>query len=364
MSSSTAGAESLWKLLVCPSCGDALALTVFAGTADSPEEGLLRSGCGFWFPVVGGIPRIFVGEMRSVYQTDFGDFLRRHGLSVGDTAPASAETRAKLATRESFGYEWTHFHEMLPEWEQNAAFYFEQLGGPAGLRDLLVLEGGCGKGRHSYHALKGGARLVAVDFSRAVDVAKANCAEMSGERLFVQADLMNLPFRQEQFDLAYSLGVLHHLPDPEAGFQKLVAKVRAGGRVLIYVYHALEGEPVKQAILKAVNFTRKLTVRLPHKVLLPLTTTLGYGLYVGVVLPYRALSRLPATRAFAESLPLKSYAPYPVRVIVNDQFDRFSAPLENRYRRRDVEGWLERAGLTAPDVLGGAGWRAIGVRGT
>jgi SAM-dependent methyltransferase len=195
-----------------------------------------------------------------------------------------------------------------------------------------------------------------------VDVARSNCREVEGERLFVQADLMNLPFRGSHFDLAYSLGVLHHLPDPEAGFGRLVSNVRPGGRVLIYLYHALEGEPVKQAILRAVNLTRKITTRLPHRVLLPLTTALGYGLYAGVVLPYKALSRVPATRAFAESLPLKSYAPYPVRVIVNDQFDRFSAPIENRYRKSEVEGWLSRAGLAAPHVLGGAGWRAVGIK--
>jgi SAM-dependent methyltransferase/uncharacterized protein YbaR (Trm112 family) len=367
MSSNSSAASAtalppLWDLLVCPACGDGLSLEVFDGTAAAPEEGLLRSGCGLWFPVVRGIPRIFVGEMRaSIYPTDFPDFLAKHQLSVTG-ADTGADTRLKLATRESFGYEWTHFHEMLPEWEQNANFYFEPLGGPSGLRGLLCLEGGCGKGRHSYYALLNGARLVAVDFSRAVDVAKNNCSKLPGDRLFVQADLMNLPFRERVFDLAYSLGVLHHLPDPQAGFRKLVARVRNGGRTLIYVYHALEGEPVKQVLRGAVSLARKVTTRLPHRVLLPLTTALGYGLYAGVVMPYKALSRIPVTKAFAETLPLKSYAAYPVRVIVNDQFDTFSAPIEHRYKRREVEAWLSDAGLTAPQILPGAGWRALGTK--
>jgi SAM-dependent methyltransferase/uncharacterized protein YbaR (Trm112 family) len=354
------GTPPLWKLLVCPACGDGLTLHLFSGTPAEPEEGLLRSGCGLWFPVVGGIPRIFVGELRSVYATGFGDFLRSHGLST-DAAPVDEEARLKLATRESFGYEWTHFHEMLPEWEANANFYFEPLGGPAALKGLLCLEEGCGKGRHSYYALSNGARLVAVDFSRAVDVARARCREIPGERLFVQADLMNLPFRGADFDLAYSLGPLH-LPDPEAGFRRLLANVRPGGRVLIHLGRALEGEPIKQAIVRGLSLVHRITARLPHRVLLPLTTALGYGLYAGVVIPYKALSKIAATRALAESMPLKSYAPYPVRVMVNDQFDRFSAPIEIRYRKSEVEGWLSRAGLTALQVLGGAGWRAVGVK--
>jgi SAM-dependent methyltransferase len=344
--------------LRCPVCRGALDVTWFDDSA-----GLLRSRCGLWFPIVDGIPRIFVGEMRTIYRTDFADFLRRHQLSDDGVTPPSAETQQKLATRESFGFEWTHFSEMLPEWEENARFYFEPLGEGA-LAGALVCEGGCGKGRHTHWALKAGARVVAVDFSRAVEVARANCKGLAGERLFVQADLMALPFADETFDLAYSLGVLHHLPAPETGFRRLTALVRPGGRVLIYVYHALEGQPVKRALLKMVDGVRRVTTRLPHRVLLPMTNALGYGLYAGVVMPYRVLSRFTATRPLAEKLPLQIYARYPVRVIINDQFDRFSAPIENRYRRAEVAQWLERAGLTDTRILAGAGWRAVGQRPT
>ncbi len=308
--------------------------------------------------MVRGIPRIFIGELRAIYRADFPDFLARHGLA-GDGDAASDEARAKLATRESFGFEWTHYSEMLPEWDQNARFYFEPLGAD-GLAGALVFEGGCGKGRHTHHALRAGARIVAVDFSRAIDVAAHNCRDVAGERLFVQADLMALPFAPGSFDLAFSFGVLHHLPAPEAGFRKLVALVRPGGRVLVYLYHALEGEPVKQAILRAVTAVRRITVRMPHRALLPATTALGWALYAGVVTPYKLLSRFGATRALAEKMPLRVYADYPVRVIVNDQFDRFSAPIENRYRRDEVAGWLARAGLSDTEIHPGHGWRAVG----
>jgi SAM-dependent methyltransferase len=348
-------ANPLFSLLRCPACQSPLEHETLEG-----DDGLLRSSCGLWFPVVRGIPRIFVGELRAIYRDDFPEFLARHGLDGGGNgAQASSDTRAKLATRESFGFEWTHYSEMLPEWERNSRFYFEPLG-DAALAGALVFEGGCGKGRHSYHALKAGARLVSADFSRAIDVAERNCREVDGERLFVQADLMALPFAPGTFDLAFSFGVLHHLPAPEAGFAKLVELVRPDGRVLVYVYHALEGEPIKQAILRAVNAVRRVTVRMPHRALLPATTALGYALYAGVVTPYKILSRFGATRALAARFPLRAYAEYPVRVIVNDQFDRFSAPIENRYRRDEIAGWLERAGLADTAIFPGYGWRAVG----
>jgi SAM-dependent methyltransferase len=348
-------ANPLFALLRCPACQSPLEHESLGG-----EDALLRSTCGLWFPVVRGIPRIFIGELRSIYSTDFPDFLARHRLPSEVGAGDSAEARAKLATRESFGFEWTHYSEMLPEWDRNARFYFEPIGGAEALAGALVFEGGCGKGRHTYHAVKAGARVVAVDFSRAIDVAAHNCEGLDGERLFVQADLMALPFAPATFDLAFSFGVLHHLPAPEAGFRKLVALVKPGGRVLVYLYHALEGEPIKQAILRAVTAVRRVTVKVPHRALLPATTALGWALYAGVVTPYKVLSRFEATRAFAEKLPLRAYADYPVRVIVNDQFDRFSAPIENRYRRDEVAGWLERAGLEETEIRPGYGWRAVG----
>jgi hypothetical protein len=80
------------------------------------------------------------------------------------------------------------------------------------------------------------------------------------------------------------------------------------------------------------------------------------------VLPSRALERFPATRRLADRVPLGHYRKYSFRVLYTDQFDRFSAPIENRYGRAEVAGWFERAGLEEVVILGGAGWRASGRR--
>jgi len=56
------------------------------------------------------------------------------------------------------------------------------------------------------------------------------------------------------------------------------------------------------------------------------------------------LRRSPRARPLAEALPLKTYADYPFAVLVNDQFDRFSAPLERRYRREEVQAMLAGGG--------------------
>jgi len=83
---------------------------------------------------------------------------------------------------------------------------------------------------------------------------------------------------------------------------------------------------------------------------------------VGIVGPYRVLRRIPAAHRVAGSLPLKTYADYPFSVLVNDQFDRFSAPLERRYTSEEVAELLQSAGLEEVRVLPNAGWVGSGRR--
>jgi hypothetical protein len=87
-----------------------------------------------------------------------------------------------------------------------------------------------------------------------------------------------------------------------------------------------------------------------------LCTPIAALLYVGVVAPYRLLSRWPATSGLAEALPLQFYVDYPFEVLVNDQFDRFSAPIEHRFSRAEVARLLEAAGCRDVVVLPNHGW--------
>src|SRR2546426_12679790 len=84
-----------------------------------------------------------------------------------------------------------------------------------------VLDAGCGKRRHLRLAAAFGAReVIAVDLGPAVDAAAQNTADLDNVHV-VQGDLTRPPFRPASVDLIYSIGVLHHLPEPEAGFRAL-----------------------------------------------------------------------------------------------------------------------------------------------
>jgi hypothetical protein len=99
---------------------------------------------------------------------------------------------------------------------------------------------------------------------------------------------------------------------------------------------------------------------MPRPLLRALSYPLAAALFATFVLPYRVTRRMPQLEQFASSLPLKAYADYPFGVCVNDQFDRFSAPIEWRFTADQVEAMLKAAGFVDIRVLENHGWIGSG----
>jgi SAM-dependent methyltransferase len=286
------------------------------------------------------------------------DYPRARGIPAfppGEPDRLDPEQALKQRTGDSFTYEWQHFGDLRGEWEKNFLDYIRPHDATS-FRDKLVLDVGAGSGRHSLEAARLGARVVAVDIGRSIDVARRN---LPSEILTVQADAERLPFAPGTFDFVMCLGVLHHLPDPERALREIARFASPGGTVHIYVYWV---PPYRShgGLLRVVSALRRFSARLPHRLLHVLCYPLAAVLYVSVVIPYRTLRNRPRTASIARRLPLKTYADYPFGVLVNDQFDRFSAPLEHRYTETEVRDMLERSGLSDVTVLPNAGWLGDG----
>jgi SAM-dependent methyltransferase len=306
-----------------------------SGVLEVAAEDVLACGdCAARYPVVDGTPRMLVAD---------------------DRPPAEAAIAQRTA--DSFAYEWERFGGLRDEWAKNFADYL-QPHTPASLAGRRVLDVGTGSGRHSFHAARAGAQVTAVDLGASIDVARRN---LPASVLTVQADAEALPFEPGSFDLVMSIGVLHHLPDTERALRSIARYARPGGHVHIYLYWVPE-QAWHRRVLRAVDAVRRLTVRLPHRVLHALCYPLAALLALAFVLPYRALRRWPRAARLAAALPLKTYADYPFSVLVNDQFDRFSAPLERRFTAAEVRAAMESAGLEDVVVLPNHGWVADGRR--
>ena len=105
--------------------------------------------------------------------------------------------------------------------------------------DLDILIAGCGTGQHAILTTQQheGARTLAIDLSRAsLAYAAAKTRELGLDIEYAQADIMRLGALERRFDLIESVGVLHHLADPYAGWRVLLSLLRPGGFMRIALY--------------------------------------------------------------------------------------------------------------------------------
>lgn len=267
-------------------------------------------------------------------------------------ASRRAADGATARTFESFGYEWNTFSAIEPEDELFWSNYFrdvplDELAGRGGL------DAGCGKARFTRLTAPHLEWLVALDGSDAVVAAARNVADLENV-LVVKSDLREAPFETSSFGFISCLGVLHHLSDPEEGFRYIVQLLAPGGILLLYLYSRPETSGARSVGLAAAEKLRRLSVRVPHPVLRPMSAPIAFVLYATVVVPGQLGARLGIPRL--ARLPLHTYRKRPLRSLWLDTFDRLSAPLEHRYMWPELEPWFERAGLHVEAARESAGW--------
>jgi SAM-dependent methyltransferase len=321
-----AGRTALPSYVVCPACcGD-----LRRETDDRDDEAYECTACETRFPVVRDVPR-------------FVD-------------PASLP-ELQSRTADAFGWQWQHFTEMHAEYERQFLDWIRPLQ-PEDFVGKRVLDAGCGIGRHAFFAARfGAAEVVALDLSEAVETARDNLAGLDGVHV-LQGDILRPPFRagdpERGFDLVYSIGVLHHLPDPRAGFLSLARLVRPGGTMLVWVY----GHEGNALVRHVVEPLRRVTTRMSPSLLRAVAWPLSVVLYAASRVVRGPLRRLPSG-VYVASLRAFSF-----RQVYSIGFDQLVAPSSRYIRREELAEWFAAAGLEGVQITqrNGNSWRGRGVR--
>lgn len=314
--------QSLIKQIICINCGADLILKTLAKENEEILEGILScKKCDKEYNIKNGVPRLVSEEF--------------------EKESKKVVSSKVLNTVKGFGYEWKNFSKLYKEYE-NQFFDWIYPVKREFFKNKIILDAGCGTGRHINTASKYGKEVIGIDLSEAADVAFNNVGRLRNVNI-IQADIYTLPFKKKTFDYIYSIGVLHHLPQPQKGFNCLINMLKDKAAISAWVY----GKE-NNTLLKIANPIRKLILSK-----LPLQINQSFAFFIALsIYPLMFIYLITDKIIFNETkhkLPQFDFLVYlsklNFRIVHSIIFDQMLAPIANYYTEEEFEKWFKDANL-------------------
>jgi SAM-dependent methyltransferase len=254
----------------------------------------------------------------------------------------------QLGSPERFGHSWNIFSEILPVHEEQFLRWTSGMT-KSDWVGKHFLDVGCGIGRNSWWPLTyGAASCLSIDVDeRTLDAARKNLAA------YDNANIQNRSAYEinesGNFDVAFSIGVIHHLDDQLAAVRQMREAVRPGGTVLVWLYGYENNEwlvrffdPLRRFLFSKMPLSLVYALSLPATALLWLLLRLGVG--------RTEYMRLIKTFSFRH-----------LRAIV---YDHMIPKIAKYYRKHEAIELLESAGLedVTAHWVNEMSWTVIGIK--
>ncbi len=265
----------------------------------------------------------------------------------------------------SFGYEWKRWPRLQFEVENKGQvmegftdrmFQTVTQFTREEVQDKFVVEFGAGPGRFLDRVMALGGLAVGLELSQAADVAFENFKDQQDRVCIVQGDILQPPFKPGAFDHGYTIGVLHHTPNPALAFEQFANVIKPGGKVACRVYarSGLYAFPIvrwmrfKHRWLERIigkSATRRIYKAYAHG-----SAQIAYPV-LNIIRKFPLLGRYVS--AFAERfLVVNVNMPEP-RWRMLDVFDASTPFYASTHTKDEIEGWYKRAGMSDPRLVKG-----------
>lgn len=252
----------------------------------------------------------------------------------------------------SFGFEWKNFAKTQLDSASNIGQSESRITSgmgwtPKDVEGKLVLDVGCGSGRFSEVVARWGGRVVALDYSEAVEEAKKNLDSAVLQADFVQGDALNMPFSDNAFDAVFSIGVLQHTKDPLRGLKEMCRVLKPGGLLGLHGVY----ERTLKKFLHPKYLLRPITTKIPTETLFKIVRSwvkfaLPISRFMRKKLKMRQglVERIMAVANYEGAVPgIDSSNVYEWALL--DTFDWFSPTYDNPLKKEEVEEVLKQCGM-------------------
>jgi len=253
-------------------------------------------------------------------------------------------------TVKGFGDEWSRFDQkdLSPQQRQQIFDdYFSRFPWSELPPDAEGADIGCGSGRWALVVAPRVGKLTLIDASgEALDVARRNLKNVKNVS-FVQATVSDLPITKNTLDFAYSLGVLHHVPDTAGAIREVSIRLKPGAPFLIYLYYAFDNRGAGYRLLWRVSdLFRRVISRMPYGLRYVVSQIIAVTVYWPLA---RMAKTLAGAGCLPRSWPLAYYRDKSFYVMRTDALDRFGTRLEQRFTREEITAMLKTAGFDQID---------------
>jgi ubiquinone/menaquinone biosynthesis C-methylase UbiE len=182
---------------------------------------------------------------------------------------------------------------------------------------------GCGTGRWTRFLAPKVRFMEVIDPSKAIFSANKLLSDCNNVRLSI-ASTDNIPFHDNTFDFAMSIGVLHHIPNTQKAMNDCVRKVKMGGYFYTYLYYSLDNKGFFfKLILYCITPLRYFISRMPSWLKKLTCDIIALLVYMPIIIFGRILKILGLNK-WASKLPLSIYHLYILQQFVYLSFQLFS----------------------------------------
>ncbi len=231
-----------------------------------------------------------------------------------------------MSSQERFGYAWKKYAILPPIYEEQFSGWMGDLR-KEDFKNKKILDAGCGMGRYCYLTATawGAKKVVGFDFDfQSIDAATDLLKHTKNAEVQFQ-DIYKINYENE-FDIVFSIGVLHHLENPGKALRNLYSATKSGGKLAIWVY----GYKNNEWVVKYINPIRKITSKLP----LLLTHAISYVFATPL---YLFLKIFPHKNQYMKTMAKTSY-----KHIIHTVLDHLVPRVANYWTKEEVMALVKK----------------------